>query len=169
MNRRAGITGGVILILIGLLFLAREIISEWVPEYLQYWDWPVIIIGIGALFIIWAILSGIGGLAVPGSIIAGIGGILYFQNMFGDWRSWAYVWGLIPGFVGIGVIISGIIDRNYKEAFSGGVTLIMISAILFFAFGTSFGLRPEITRYWPVLLVLLGVIALFRALFSKKI
>jgi hypothetical protein len=70
--------------------------------------------------------------------------------------------------VGIGVILSGIIDGNYKEAFTGGLTLLLISGVLFFAFGEFFGLYAEITRYWPVLLILLGVIALVRAVFSKK-
>ena len=144
--------------------LSREI---W-PELFQFWDWPFFIIGLGGVFILWAIVTKTGGLAVPGTILAGIGGILYYQSLTNDWASWSYIWGLIPGFVGIGVILSGIIDGNYKEAFTGGLTLLLISGVLFFAFGEFFGLYAEITRYWPVLLVLLGVIALVRAVFSKK-
>lgn len=164
MNRKSSITGGIILILLGLLFLAREI----VPQYFQFWDWPFIIIGLGLIFLIWAILSGTGGLAVPGSILAGIGGILYYQNLTGDWQSWAYIWALIPGFVGVGVMIGGIIDRNYKEAFSSGLTLMVISAFIFLAFGSAFGLHSNITMYWPVLLILLGLIALARAIIPGK-
>lgn len=164
MNRKSGIVGGTILVLLGLLFLAREIF----PNYFSFWDWPFIIIGVGFVFLIWAILSGVGGLAVPGSIVAGIGGILYYQNLTGAWDSWAYIWALIPAFIGIGVIIGGIIDRNYKEPLTSGLTLILISAVLFFAFGHFFGLEPEITKYWPALLVVLGLISLVRALFSGK-
>jgi hypothetical protein len=164
MNRKAGIIGGVILIILGLLFLAAEIR----PQYFQFWDWPVLIIGLGVVFLIWAILSGTGGLAVPGSILAGIGGILYYQNLTSDWASWAYIWALIPGFVGVGIVISGIIDHNFKEAFSGGLILMLISAILFFAFGPADGLKSEITKYWPVLLIALGLVALFRAVFPRK-
>ena len=165
MNNKAGIIVGVILILLGLLFLAAQI----APDYFQFWDWPVIIIGLGGVFLVWAILSRTGGLAVPGSILAGIGGILYYQNLTGDWQSWAYIWALIPGFVGIGIIISGIIDQNYKEAFSGGLILLLISATLFFAFGAAFGIQTDIIQYWPVLLIALGVIAIFRALsLSRK-
>lgn len=162
MKRKTSIVGGIILILLGLLFLASELL----PEYFQFWDWPFIIIGLGVVFFIWAIISGTGGLAVPGAILSGIGGIFYYQNMSGDWASWSFIWALIPAFVGIGVIISGIIDRNYKEAISGGLTLIIISAILFFAFGSFLGLESNLTQYWPVLLIALGLISLVRALFG---
>jgi hypothetical protein len=43
----------------------------------------------------------------------------------------------------------------------------VISAILFFAFGSFFGMTPEVTKYWPVLLVILGVISLIKALVRK--
>lgn len=162
MKRRSGVVGGIILILLGLLFLASEI----APQYFQFWDWPFVIIGLGLVFIIWAILSGTGGLAVPGAIIGGIGGILYYQNMTGAWESWSYIWALIPGFVGIGIIIGGIIDQTYKESFTGGLIMLLISTTLFFAFGSAFGMQPEITQYWPILLIALGLISLVRAVLS---
>jgi hypothetical protein len=162
MNRRNGIVGGIILILLGLLFLANELF----PQTFAFWDWPFIIIGLGVVFLIWAILAGTGGLAVPGTILAGIGGILYYQNITGDWESWSYIWALIPGFVGLGVIISGIIDGNFKEAFTRGLTLLVISGVFFFAFGSAFGLEHELIQYWPVLLIILGLIALVRVIFS---
>jgi hypothetical protein len=164
MNKRAGITGGIILILLGVLFLASEIY----PQVFDFWDWPFIIIGLGGVFLLWAVLGGTGGLAVPGSILAGIGGILYYQNLTGDWESWSYIWGLIPGFVGVGVILSGIIDGKFKEVISSGLVLILISAILLFAFGSAFGLDPNIAKYWPVLLIVLGVVALVKAVLSGK-
>ncbi len=164
MNKRAGITAGIILILLGVLFLASEIY----PQVFSFWDWPFIIIGLGGVFLLWALLGGVGGLAVPGSILAGIGGILYYQNFTGDWESWSYIWALIPGFVGVGIILGGIIDGKFKEAISSGVVLILISAILLFAFGAAFGLDPRITMYWPVLLVILGVVSLVKAILSGK-
>jgi len=164
MKRKTNIFLGILLVVFGILLLAREI---W-PQFFPDWDWPFIIIGLGVVFLLWAIFSGAGGLAVPGSILAGLGGIFYYQNLTGDWESWTYIWALIPGFVGLGVILSGIIDRNYKEAFSGGLILLLISGVLFFAFGQAFGLQPEITKYWPALLILLGLIALVRALIPGK-
>jgi hypothetical protein len=164
MNKKTSIIGGVILILLGGLFLTKELL----PDLFSFWDWPFFIIGVGALFILWAILSGIGGLAVPGAIISGIGGILYYQNMTGDWTSWSYIWALIPGFVGIGVIFANIIDGKFKKALSEGFSLLLISAVLFFAFGNFFGLQNDIAQYWPVLLILLGIIALVKAIRPSK-
>jgi hypothetical protein len=119
MKQKNSVALGIILILFGLFFLGREIM----PQYFPQWDWPFTIIGLGGVFLLWAIFSGTGGLAVPGAILAGIGGIFYYQNLTGDWNSWSFIWALIPAFVGVGIIIGGIIDRNYKEAFSGGLTL----------------------------------------------
>lgn len=164
MQRKSGIVGGIILILLGLLFLASELF----PDTFSFWEWPFIIILIGLVFLLWAIFSGIGGLAIPGSILTGIGGILYYQNAYNDWESWSYVWALIPGFVGLGIMLSGIIDRDFKHRFFNGLSLLIISAILFFAFGSFFGLAPEITMYWPVLLVVLGLVSLIRSLSSNR-
>ena len=164
MKRNSGIFGGVILILLGVLFLASEIY----PDIFNFWSWPFILIGLGILFLLWALITMNGGLAIPGMILSGLGGIFYYQEVTQDWESWAYVWALIPGFVGLGILLSGLIDKKFKQNLSGGVTLILISAILFFAFGTQFGLQPAITVYWPVLLIALGAVALIRALLKPK-
>lgn len=164
MRHKSGIVGGIILILLGLLFLASEIF----PNLFSFWEWPFIIILIGLVFLLWAVIGGVGGLAIPGSILAGIGGILYYQNTYNAWGTWSFIWALIPGFVGVGIMLSGLIDRDFKNRFFGGLSLLVISAILFFAFGSFFGLTPEISKYWPVLLVVLGLISLVRALLRNQ-
>jgi hypothetical protein len=164
MKRNSGIFGGIVLILLGLLFLA----SELYPDVFNFWSWPFILIGLGVIFLLWALITMNGGLAIPGMILSGLGAIFYYQEVTQDWESWAYIWALIPGFVGLGILLSGLIDKKFKQNLSGGVTLILISAILFFAFGTQFGLQPAITVYWPVLLIALGGIALIRALLKPK-
>jgi hypothetical protein len=162
MNRRASIVSGVFLVLLGLIFLVREI----APQYFRFWEWPMFIIGFGGFFLLWAVLSGTGGLAIPGSIIAGIGGILYYQELSGEWESWSYIWTLIPGFVGIGIMLGSLIDGNFKKSFGAGLTLLLISAIMLFSFGAAFGLDPQITQYWPALVIGLGIIILIRAIIS---
>ena len=164
MRKKSGFVGGIILILLGLLFLANEIF----PGVFSFWEWPFIIILVGLVFLLWAVIGGVGGLAIPGSILSGIGGILYYQHLYNAWDSWSFVWALIPGFVGIGVMLSGLIDRNFKGSFFNGLSLLVISAIMFFAFGSFFGLAPNITKFWPVLLVLLGLISLVKALVKNN-
>lgn len=164
MRHKSGIVGGIILILLGLLFLASEIF----PGIFSFWEWPFIIILVGLVFLLWSVLGGVGGLAIPGCILSGIGGILYYQNAYNAWDTWSFVWALIPGFVGVGILLSGVIDREFKDRFFGGLTLLMISAIMFFAFGYFFGLTQAIAKYWPVLLVLLGLISLIRGVLRNK-
>ncbi|MEA3327002.1 MAG: hypothetical protein U9R53_06800 [Chloroflexota bacterium] len=163
-NRRASIFGGIFLVLLGAFFLARE----FYPDIFAFWDWPFIIIGLGALFLLWAVLGGIGGLAIPATILTGIGGILYYQNTTGNWESWSFIWALIPGFVGVGILLSGLIDRKFKASLDSGLTLIVISVILFLIFGTTFGMNYGLGQYWPVLLILLGLISLVRVIFRRK-
>ena len=164
MRNKSGIVGGIILILLGLLFLASEIF----PGIFSFWEWPFMIVLVGLVFLLWAIIGGVGSLAIPGSILSGIGGILYYQNAYNAWGTWSFIWALIPGFVGVGIMLSGLIDRDFKGRFFGGLSLLVISAILFFAFGSFFGMAPGISKYWPVLLVALGLISLIRAFVKNK-
>jgi len=164
MKRKSGIFTGIILILLGGLFLA----SELYPEVFSFWSWPFILIGLGVMFLLWALIAQTGGLAIPGSILSGLGGIFYYQELTQDWDSWAYIWALIPGFVGVGILLKGLIDKDFKNSFNGGLTLVLISAVLFFAFGTQFGLQSYILKYWPVLLIAIGIMALVKALLKKN-
>ena len=164
MKRKSGIFTGIILILLGGLFLA----SELYPDVFSFWSWPFILIGLGVMFLLWALIAQTGGLAIPGSILSGLGGIFYYQELTRDWDSWSYIWALIPGFVGMGILLKGLIDKDFKKSANGGLTLLLISAVLFFAFGTQFGLQFYIIKYWPVLLILIGIFALVKALLKKQ-
>jgi hypothetical protein len=140
------------LILAGVLVLAVQLLPG-----LQLWfSWPWIIIGFGVLMLVIGSATGVPALAVPASIIAGIGGILAYQNATGDWDSWAYIWSLIPGFVGIGVVLAGLLSGEGLEAMRAGGWLILISLVLLAAFGSLFGALGMLGDYWPVLLILLG-------------
>ena len=161
--RRANIAFGLILVLLGAWFLAVQMVPG-----LQAWfgvqaAWPLIIVGVGVVFLLFAILGGVPGLAIPASIIGGIGALLYWQNATGNWQSWAYAWTLIPGFVGIGLILMGLLGENTRDSFSGGAWLIMISLILFAVFGSFLGGLNLFGSYWPVLLIALGVLLLVRS------
>lgn len=164
MNRRATVVSGIILILLGLLFLA----GQFFPDLVGFFEWPFSIIGVGLIFLLAAILSGRGGLAIPGMIIGGIGGILYLQNVSNAWASWSYMWALIPGFVGLGIILSGLINRHFRSALGSGFSLIMISLVMFFIFGGSFGLDPQLLQYWPMLLIAFGLMLILNIIFPRK-
>jgi len=172
MNRRRSLTFGVLLILIGGWFMAVQIfepLEDWLENFS---DWPFWIIGPGLLFLAAAIVSGVSGLAIPGTIISGIGGILYYQNYYTDWESWAYAWTLIIGFVGIGVFIMHLLDGNLRKAVSEGGNSIITSAVLFLVFGSFFraifGQEPFLGDYWPLLLIVAGLWMLVRPFLRRR-
>lgn len=163
--KKGNITGGLILILIGAWFLA----VQFVPQ-LEAWaegNWALTIIGIGAIFLLVSILNNIPGLSIPAFIVGGIGGLLYYQNVTGDWGSWAYAWTIIPGFVGLGLLFFSLQTRD-KGATKAGFILLFISTILFAIFGSFLGAPKEIIQYWPLLLIVAGLWSMTRALFGNR-
>lgn len=157
MSRRGSLVGGIILILIGGLILVNQLVGGFGIQI----SWPLILVGMGLLFILFGAIFGLGGLAVPGSIIGGLGLIFYYQDYIGDYTSWTYMWALIPGFVGVGVLISGLINPGTGK---GGWSLIAISAILFTVFAAIFGdLSDQWVIYISIAIIIIGLIALIRA------
>jgi hypothetical protein len=166
---RVGIILGVLLIAAGLFFLLAQIFNIDTSGLL----WPWIIVFFGGAFFIGMLLGGkqAGPLAVPGSIIITIGLILFIQNTFDLWLSWAYSWGLIVCSVGIGMVIYGrwsdIADLRTK-----GWEVARVGLILFLVFGAIFnlifgilGVTESDNMFWPVVLMALGVFLLiFRSI-----
>jgi hypothetical protein len=97
-----------------------------------------------------------------------MGAILYYQTATGDWDSWAYIWSLIPGFVGVGIVLSGLLGGEGSESIRAGGWLILISLVLFAVFGSLFGALGGLGDYWPVLLILLGLVLLVGSLLRVR-
>jgi hypothetical protein len=154
---------GVLLILLG----AWLVVSRQVPA-VQHWldtnfAWPMWTIGAGLLILLIGLITGAPGMAVPAAIVAGIGGILYYQNATKDFTTWSYMWTLIPGFVGIGVILAGLLGEHTRHNLARGLNLIVISAIMFLIFGALFGGLGILGPNGPaILLIALGVYVLLR-------
>jgi hypothetical protein len=164
-RQRSNAAVGLVLILIGGAFLVAQL----VPDAFSWLDpathWPVFIIGLAVLLLLIGLLTGFPAMAVPACIVGGIGGLLYWQNATGNWTSWAYAWTLIPGFVGIGVILSGLLSGQPRKAIREGGGSIFISLVLFTIFGFIFGRDVFQGILWPILLIALGVVVLIRGIF----
>jgi peptidoglycan/LPS O-acetylase OafA/YrhL len=107
-------------------------------------------------------------MAVPAAVVGGIGGLLYWQNTTGDWESWAYAWTLIPGFAGVGTLLAGLLGETPRISFRHGMTLILVSLVMFGVFAAIFGKAGVFGPYWPVLIILLGVWLLVRAVMHSR-
>lgn len=168
-SRRSNIVIGLVLLLVGGLFLAVQFFPALGSWLLFRFDWPVYVMLSGVVILLIGLISGVPGMAVPASIIAGIGGLLYWQNATGNWGSWAYAWTLIPGFVGVGIILAGLLGESRRTALRDGGGLVVFSLVLFVIFGTFLGGLNLLGPYWPVLIILLGLWLLLRPMFRSRV
>jgi hypothetical protein len=168
MKMRSNIAGGLVLILIGAAFLLAQLrpgLFDWLDPAQ---NWPLIIIGVGVLLLVIGLLTGVPAMAVPASIVGGVGGLLYWQNITGNWESWAYAWALIPGFVGVGIVISGLLSGQARQALRDGGRTILVSLVLLAIFGSFLGPRDFAAPVWPILLIAAGVIFLLQAILRPR-
>ena len=91
--------------------------------------------------------------------------MLYWQNQTGNWESWAYAWALIPGFVGVGTIVMGLWEGKWADGArrpvadrSSARSCSSCSARCWAA--CSAATWGFIAKWWPVALILLGVLSL---------
>ena len=162
-SQRSALVGGVLLIALGIIFLIGQA-APGMWSWVNAFSWPLFVVGAGLLLLIIGVLTNTPGMAVPACIVGGIGLLLYWQNKTGDWASWSYAWALIPGFVGIGTIVTGLWQGKWADV-RGGLWLIAISAILFVVFGSLLGglfggSLGILAQWWPLALIAVGVLSL---------
>jgi len=159
---------GIILILVGAWFFAEKTIPSLSDFADQYFQWPFTLMWIGALILLIGLLTGNPGMAIPAAIVAGIGGIFYYIETYASGQAWSYMWTLIPGFVGVGSIIAGLLGDHTRQNLKSGFNALIISAVLFLIFASVFGGLELLGNYGPaILLIGLGVWLLGRSLWKS--
>jgi len=167
MNRstRSQFALGLVLILVGAWFLATRMIPDlgaWAAQFASG-SWPVVFAG-GIILLI-GLLVGAPGMAIPASIVAGIGGILVYIDTYGHPQDWSFLWTLIPGFVGLGIILEGLLGGDFRDRLRRGVDLLVTSGFLFLVFAALTGNWNLFGEFGPaILLIVLGVFVLVRGL-----
>ena len=170
MNKqgRSQLALGVILILLGAWFLMDKSVPAFHNIFEQYTRWPVNMLLIGGGIFIFGLVLGQPGMSVPAAIVAGLGGIFYYQQVTENFSSWSYMWALIPGFVGVGTVLAGILGDNTAHNIKHGINLMVISAVLFLVFSSFFGGWTLLGSFGPaILLILLGVWVLASGLYRS--
>jgi peptidoglycan/LPS O-acetylase OafA/YrhL len=169
MRNRSQLALGLILILLGAWFIAQRQVPALNQLVQVYMSWPLSVVAAGVLIFLIGLLVGAPGMAIPAAIVAGIGGILYYQQMIThDPTSWSYMWTLILGFIGVGEIVAGLLNRNNYRA-RAGLNLIGASVVMFIIFAAIFGRISILGPYAPaVLLILVGVWVLGRGLWRRN-
>lgn len=160
MNKqgRSQLVLGIILVLAGAWFFLNKTMPQFTQQFERYTEWPLNMVLIGAGILVLGMVSGSPGLAVPASIVAGLGGIFYYQELTNNAESWSYMWTLIPGFVGVGNVLAGLLGENSARNIKHGLQLMVISAVLFLVFSSAMGGPALLGAYGPgALLILLGL------------
>ena len=156
--------GGIILILIGIFALGSQFID--IPNWGTF-----IVAGLGAIFLVWGILTRNDGLIIPGGILSGIGwGIVVIEsNLFANLENeggiflvvFALGWFSIP-------LLSGIFtdETHWWALIPGGI----IGAVgLAVSFGGVFLNVLELAgQLWPLILIAVGVSILVKAVRPKE-
>ncbi len=168
-SNRTQIILGILLVLVGVWFVAVRQIPALKPFSNLQLDWPIYVIGAGTVILIVGLATGEPRMAIPASIVAGVGGILYYQNLNNDWESWLFLWTLIPGFVGVGNILAGLLGDDTRHSLGRGINLIVISAVLFLIFAAIFKRLNFLGDYGvPALLIFFGLYIIGRGLLRSR-
>src|SRR5688572_10784784 len=120
-GNRSQLALGVILVLAGAWFLLNQTVPAFNNFFKRYTEWPVNLLLIGGVIFIIGLVLGSPGLSVPAAIVAGIGGIFYYQEATCNYGSWSYMWTLIPGFVGVGTVLAGLLGDNTAHNLKRGL------------------------------------------------
>ena len=163
-NRRVK-TVGVVWLVEGMFTTALFRIM-WILFPIHF-SWPFILIGLGAMFLLATTPTGIAAHVIPGTLIGGLGLILYWQNTFGDWTSWTYVWASIPGLVGLGLVLANALGMGGQTVRKIGISIIDWSLVALIAFALCFTFWPLLARYWPALLILAGAILVVQSVYKS--
>jgi len=167
-RRRSSLGVGLLLIVVGVWFMAVKLVPG-LTEWIRLEDtWALWVVGVGALLLVIGLITGVPAMAVPACIVGGIGVILYWATTTGGWVSWTYAWALIPSFVGVGVLLSGLLEGRPAKGVREGGGLILIGLVLFTVFGSVFGGLDWLGPYWPLLVVGFGLLILVQGLLRAR-
>jgi hypothetical protein len=168
---------GVLLVLLGVFFLASEQFSVDFGRY----GWPVYIIVPGLfLLVVGLAIPHEGGLgaAIPGGIITTVGLVLALQRQTDTYASWAYMWALVaPGSVGVTLALFGVLHRRW-DLLGAGLRSAATGLGLFIGFGLFFenvigidDVHPNMVFHTalPVMAVGLGIVIVIWNLLPERL
>ena len=156
-------TSGLILVVIGLIALLSQVVTFQLPESIEL----LIVPGLGALFLLWGILTRNAGLMIPGGILSGVGwGIFAIAGPFSTWQGdhegGVFLISLGLGF-GLITLVTAVFakETHWWALIPGGIIAFVGFSIIFG--GALFGIGAFAGKLWPVVLILLGISILWSA------
>jgi hypothetical protein len=159
---------GLVLIGLGAWFLLKTLGVD-VPGMDQMWPVFPTIVGL-SLFVGWLVgpnKSKNYGVMIP-AVINTLVGIFFFAFTFGyfEWSQMAQLWPVFPLIVGIAFVVAWLFSglREWGMLVPGGIACAVgVVGLGFTLFGQE-ELVAEMLKYWPVLLIVFGVVILLGGL-----
>ncbi len=157
---RGRVIVAVFLVLLGLYLLAVEFVPGLRILSINENNWPLIVVGVGILFLLAALVTWTPNLMVPAVVVGGTGALLFWQNATNNWASWAYAWTLYPVFAGVGLFLSYVMQGNLRQGVRVGGPPILVGIVLFMVFGSFLGGLLPLGQFWPLILIVIGIAVL---------
>ncbi len=173
MNRRGAVITAIVLIAIGAYLLLSNL--NLVPSYSIEQMWPGIVVLVGILFWLGFIFGKDHdpGLAFVGTIVTLVG-FFFFLFTFNvtlpgvgrvDWSDMGSLWPAFPLIVGIAFVVLWAAGRfrDWGVLIPAGILLL----VGFGGFAFTLGDVPvfqNIVQWWPLLLILFGIVVLVQAI-----
>lgn len=161
--RKNNSVSGLILVALGLVLLAGQIIPFNLSESLGL----LVVPALGALFLVWGILTRNGGLMIPGGILSGIGwGAYAIEGPFAIWQGDSEG-GVFLIFLGLGfglitLVTAVFADKTHWWALIPGSIIAFVGASILFG-GALLTALIWVGKLWPLALILLGISILLNA------
>ncbi|NUM47429.1 MAG: hypothetical protein HUU38_22230 [Anaerolineales bacterium] len=156
-TRRNRIISGLVLILLGGLFLVNQIVE--IPSVGK-----LFLPGLGLIFLIWGMITRTGGLLIPGGILIGLGAGIYLSETLGlegEQEPGVFMLAFGGGFVLITLLSLVFSNEKHWWALIPGGILATIGAALYMG-GAALDILEMIGKFWPVILIVMGVWIIFR-------
>ena len=149
--------GGLILVVIGLLALVFQFSPIDITE-----DMGLLIVpGLGALFLVWGILTHTDGLMIPGGILSGVGwGAYAIAGPFSMWQGdneggvFLIFLGLGFGLITVATAVFG--QKTHWWALIPGAIIAFVGASILFG-GVLLNALTFVGKLWPLALILIGI------------
>jgi hypothetical protein len=164
---RGNALGGILLIVLGIVFLLGQVFDIHIGRYV--WPFMIIVPGVFLFVAALAVEEEVAkALAIVGGIVTMVGTILLVQSLTNLWATWSYAWALVaPTGPGLGLWLLGSI-KDRDELVKSGKDLIRVGLVIFVIAAVFFELIMGVSgfglgRYGlPLLLILLGSFWLVR-------
>ncbi len=167
-----GLVLGAILVIVGLVLLAGQLVDIGFGAL----GWPLWIIGIGvAILLVGLFLAPETAVMVGGTVVTTVGLVLLYQDVTGNWQTWAYAWALVgPAASGLGMALWGMRRADAKAVrggiwgFLGGLAIFAVGFLFFEGLIGLSGFDMSLPEWvLPATIIAIGVVVLLRGLFGR--